>query len=136
MIVVCCQFNTVNIEGLDMQLVKTCAMPKIDTKKVLFVVLAVLCIAALAVMFAYGKGTEQSGFKEVWMQITAYMQGSLGRVLVGLIVVVGIAAAVVRQSLMTFAVAVGAAIGLYYAPDIINGIMTSSVAVTTVLPVL
>ncbi len=52
-------------------------------------------------MFAYGKGTEQSGFKEVWMQITAYMQGSLGRVLVGLIVVVGIAAAVVRQSLMT-----------------------------------
>ncbi|EOU3901972.1 TraA family conjugative transfer protein [Providencia sp. DFU6] len=87
-------------------------------------------------MFAYGKGTEQSGFKEVWMQITAYMQGSLGRVLVGLIVVVGIAAAVVRQSLMTFAVAVGAAIGLYYAPDIINGIMTSSVAVTTALPVL
>ncbi|MDG4698388.1 MULTISPECIES: TraA family conjugative transfer protein [Providencia] len=111
-------------------------MPKIDTKKLLFVVLAVLCVAALAVMFAYGKGTEQSGFKEVWMQITAYMQGSLGRVLVGLIVVVGIAAAVVRQSLMTFAVAVGAAIGLYYAPDIINGIMTSSVAVTTALPVL
>ncbi len=37
---------------------------------------------------------------------------------------------------MTFAVAVGAAIGLYYAPDIINGIMTSSVAVTTTLPIL
>ena len=63
------------------------------------------------------------------------MQGSLGRVLVGLIVIVGVAAAVVRQSLMTFAVAVGAAIGLYYAPDIIDGMMTSTSAVTTALPV-
>jgi conjugal transfer pilus assembly protein TraA len=43
-------------------------------------------------------------------QISDYMQGSLGKVLIGLIVLVGLAAAVVRQSLMSLAVAVGGAI--------------------------
>ncbi|WP_338885756.1 TraA family conjugative transfer protein [Xenorhabdus sp. TH1] len=107
-----------------------------NVKNVMLSVLAIAIVAAMALAFAYGNGTEQTGFKDVWEQITQYMQGSLGRVLVGLIVVVGIAAAVVRQSLMTFAVAVGAAIGLYYAPDIVNGIMSSSEAVATILPVL
>ncbi|MDX7495614.1 TraA family conjugative transfer protein [Providencia stuartii] len=51
-----------------------------------------------------------------------------------MIVIVGVAAAVVRQSLMVFAVAVGAAIGLYYSPDIIDGMMASTEGVTTVLP--
>lgn len=98
-------------------------------------VLAASAVLALGVTAIYAKGTEQTGFSDVWKTITEYMQGSLGRVLVGLIVIVGVAAAVVRQSLMTFAVAVGAAIGLYYAPDIIDGMMTSTSAVTTALPV-
>lgn len=118
------------------QAVKTPLMKSFNAKNVMLIVLAIATVASLALVVAYGKGTEQTGFKDVWLQITQYMQGSLGRVLVGLIVVVGIAAAVVRQSLMTFAVAVGAAIGLYYAPDIVNGIMSSSEAVTTILPVL
>lgn len=96
--------------------------------------LAVSTIIALGVTAAYATGTEQAGFSDVWKTITDYMQGSLGRVLVGLIVVVGVAAAVVRQSLMTFAVAVGAAIGLFYSPDIIEGVMSSTDAVQTVLP--
>mgnify|MGYP007100772585 CR=1 FL=1 len=62
-------------------------------------------------------------------KISDYMQGSLGKVLIGLIVLVGLAAAVVRQSLMSLAVAVGGAISLYYSPDIINGMMAASHAV-------
>lgn len=96
--------------------------------------LAVTAIIVLGATAAYANGTEQTGFSDVWTTITEYMQGSLGRVLVGLIVVVGVAAAVVRQSLMVFAVAVGAAIGLYYSPTIIDGMMASSEAVKTVLP--
>ncbi|EGT5675565.1 hypothetical protein AGJ34_21595 [Cronobacter dublinensis subsp. dublinensis] len=96
--------------------------------------LAVSAIIALGVTAAYANGTEQTGFSDVWKTITDYMQGSLGRVLVGLIVVVGVAAAVVRQSLMVFAVAVGAAIGLYYSPNIIDGMMASTDAVKTALP--
>ncbi|TDB47865.1 TraA family conjugative transfer protein [Photorhabdus luminescens] len=97
--------------------------------------MAVNIILALGVAAVYAKGTTQTGFSDVWQTITEYMQGSLGRVLVGLIVIVGVAAAVVRQSLMVFAVAVGAAIGLYYSPSIIDGMMASSVAITTSLPV-
>lgn len=97
-------------------------------------VLAASAIIALGVTAVYATGTEQVGFSDVWKTITDYMQGSLGRVLVGLIVIVGVAAAVVRQSLMVFAVAVGAAIGLFYSPDIIDGMMSSTDAVTTVLP--
>ncbi len=97
-------------------------------------VMAASVIIALGVTAAYANGTEQTGFSDVWKTITDYMQGSLGRVLVGLIVIVGVAAAVVRQSLMVFAVAVGAAIGLYYSPDIIDGMMASTEGVTTVLP--
>ena len=98
-------------------------------------VLAASAVLALGVTAVYANGTSQTGFSDVWTTITEYMQGSLGRVLVGLIVVVGVAAAVVRQSLMVFAVAVGAAIGLYYSPDIIDGMMASSAAITTTLPV-
>lgn len=97
-------------------------------------VLAAAAIIALGVTAAHATGTEQAGFSAVWTTITDYMQGSLGRVLVGLIVIVGVAAAVVRQSLMVFAVAVGAAIGLFYSPDIIEGMMSSTEAVATVLP--
>lgn len=97
-------------------------------------VLATSAIIALGVAAVYANGTEQTGFSDVWKTITDYMQGSLGRVLVGLIVIVGVAAAVVRQSLMVFAVAVGAAIGLYYSPNIIDGMMASSDAVSTILP--
>ncbi len=95
---------------------------------------AASAILALGVTAVYANGTEQTGFSDVWTTITEYMQGSLGRVLVGLIVVVGVAAAVVRQSLMVFAVAVGAAIGLYYSPTIIDGMMASSDVMNTVLP--
>lgn len=104
------------------------------TRANLKAVLATSAIIALGVTAAYANGTEQTGFSAVWRTITDYMQGSLGRVLVGLIVIVGVAAAVVRQSLMVFAVAVGAAIGLYYSPDIIDGMMASTEGVQTVLP--
>lgn len=53
---------------------------------------------------------QPAGFDDVWLKISDYMQGSLGKVLIGLIVLVGLAAAVVRQSLMSLAVAVGGAI--------------------------
>ncbi|MNN79133.1 hypothetical protein D3C81_1957510 [compost metagenome] len=75
------------------------------------------------------------GFDNVWAAISEYLKGTMGRVLVGLIVIVGVAAGVVRQSLMSFAVAVGAAIGLFYSPEIIEGIITSTHAVAgLVLP--
>lgn len=96
--------------------------------------LVIAGILMLAVVTAYASGSSQEGFDDVWLKISDYMQGSLGKVLVGLIVMVGIAASIVRQSLMTLAVGVGGAISLYYSPDIINGMMAASQAVQTTLP--
>lgn len=67
------------------QAVKTPLMKSFNAKNVMLIVLAIATVAALALVVAYGKGTEQTGFKDVWLQITQYMQGSLGRVLVSLL---------------------------------------------------
>ncbi|EGN5360031.1 hypothetical protein IHW74_004551 [Salmonella enterica] len=96
--------------------------------------LVITGILILAIVTAHASGSTQEGFDDVWLKISDYMQGSLGKVLIGLIVLVGLAAAVVRQSLMSLAVAVGGAISLYYSPDIINGMMAASNAVQTTLP--
>ena len=99
----------------------------------LFLVVAVCTIAFASLAHAGTGGGD--GFDNVWAAISEYLKGTMGRVLVGLIVIVGVAAGVVRQSLMSFAVAVGAAIGLFYSPEIIEGIITSTHAVAgLVLP--
>ena len=100
----------------------------------LYTPLVITGILILAIVTAHASGSTQAGFDDVWLKISDYMQGSLGKVLIGLIVLVGLAAAVVRQSLMSLAVAVGGAISLYYSPDIINGMMAASHAVQTTLP--
>ena len=68
--------------------------------------LVITGILILAIVTAHASGSTQAGFDDVWLEISDYMQGSLGKVLIGLIVLVGLAAAVVRQSLMSLAVAV------------------------------
>ncbi|MNG32223.1 hypothetical protein D3C84_1181790 [compost metagenome] len=55
------------------------------------------------------------------------MQGTLGRILIGLMILTGIGAGVLRQSLMPFVTGVGGGIGLYAAPDVIESIMTATV---------
>lgn len=104
-------------------------------KTAALVLLAVVCMLVLASAAHAGTGGGD-GFDSVWAAISEYLKGTMGRVLVGLIVIVGVAAGVVRQSLMSFAVAVGAAIGLFYSPEIIEGIITSTQAAAgLVLPV-
>ena len=96
--------------------------------------LVITGILILAIVTAHASGSTQEGFDDVWIKISDYMQGSLGTGLSGFFVLGGPAPAVVRQSLMSLAVAVGGAISLYYSPDIINGMMAASHAVQTTLP--
>jgi len=44
-------------------------------------------------------------------------------------VLMGVAAGMARQSLMAFALGVGGAMGLYYAPTILESIMTATLPV-------
>ncbi|MCG8026309.1 MAG: hypothetical protein JAZ02_20410 [Candidatus Thiodiazotropha endolucinida] len=82
----------------------------------------VLCVAAAPAMAGTG-GTE---FADVWTTLTDWMQGTLGKIAAGAMILVGIIAGVARQSLMSFAVGVGGGIGLYNTPTIIDNMMTAT----------
>lgn len=71
-------------------------------------------------------GTE---FDDVWESIKDWTQGGLGRVIAGGMVLIGVAAGMARQSLMAFALGVGGAMGLFYAPTILESIMTATLPV-------
>jgi len=86
----------------------------------------VLAGAMIAATAAFG-GTGGDDFDSIWIQITDWMQGTLGRIIIGLMVLAGIGAGVLRQSLMPFITGVGGGVGLYAAPDVIESIMTATV---------
>jgi len=76
-------------------------------------------------------GTGGDTFDSVWITLTDWMQGTLGRILIGLMILTGIGAGVLRQSLMPFVTGVGGGVGLYAAPDVIESIMTATVPAGT-----
>jgi len=87
-------------------------------------------VTLLAVMLVAGTalaGTGGDTFESVWITLTDWMQGTLGRILIGLMILTGIGAGVLRQSLMPFVTGVGGGVGLYAAPDVIESIMTATV---------
>jgi conjugal transfer pilus assembly protein TraA len=87
----------------------------------------ILFAAAMLTATVTLAGTGGDNFEEVWMTITDWTQGSLGRILIGLMVLAGIGAGVLRQSLMPFITGVGGGVGLYAAPDVIESILTATV---------
>lgn len=87
---------------------------------------AVFTLAMIAASVALA-GTGGDTFDSVWITLTDWMQGTLGRILIGLMILTGIGAGVLRQSLMPFVTGVGGGVGLYAAPDVIESIMTATV---------
>lgn len=72
-------------------------------------------------------GTGGQEFDDVWMTLTDWMQGTLGRVVSGAMVLVGIVGGVIRQNVMAFATGVGGGIGLYNTPKVIEAIMSATI---------
>lgn len=95
------------------------------TKKMLL--LGAVVLAVILVM----SGTVQAGggggeFDEVWDTLEDWTKGTLGKIIAGAMILVGIVGGVVRQSLMAFAVGIAGGMGLNYTPEIISAIMTAS----------
>ena len=86
-------------------------------------VLVAVCMMAATSALA---GTGGDTFDSVWITLTDWMQGTLGRIIIGLMILAGIGAGVLRQSLMPFITGVGGGVGLYAAPDVIENIMTAT----------
>ncbi|NLC21311.1 MAG: hypothetical protein GX771_05275 [Halomonadaceae bacterium] len=74
-------------------------------------------------------GTGGSEFDDIWITMSDWVEGTLGRVIAAGIVVVGIVAGIVRQSLMAFAIGIGGGMGLYNTPTIIEEIMSATLPV-------
>lgn len=86
-----------------------------------------LTVAALPGLAAAGAaGTE---FDPIWQTITDWTQGSLGRVIAGSMILVGLVAGIASQSIMAFALGIGGGLGLFYSSTILDNIMTSALPV-------
>jgi len=71
-------------------------------------------------------GTGGTYLLPVWTEIVNLTQGTLGRIITILIVIGGIAAAVVRQSLWAFIIGLSAGVGLYNTPTIVSALVTGT----------
>lgn len=98
------------------------------------VTLGVLAFAAAGMaLAATGGGAVDGGtggsdiLQSVYNLLQSAVTGSVGKVLVLLLIVIGIAGGMFRGSLTAFALGVGAGIGLYFAPTVINAIFSATV---------
>lgn len=83
-------------------------------------------VMTLAMAGSAYAGTGGTEFDSIWTTVKDWTQGTLGRIIAGSMILVGIIAGVIRQSLMAFAVGIGGGVGLYNSPTIIENIMTAA----------
>lgn len=89
----------------------------------------VLFAAAMAAVMAGDAlaGTGTGTFDQVYQTVTDWTQGTLGRIITLAMIVVGIVAGIGRQSLLAFATGLGAGVGMYNAPDIVDSILQATI---------
>jgi len=92
---------------------------------VLFSLLATCLLMATSIAYAGGGGME---FEDVWMEIKDWSQGTLGRIIAGAMILVGLVGGIVRQSLIALAIGIGGGLGVYNAPEIIESIVGATLA--------
>lgn len=86
------------------------------------IVLMVLCIGAVHA------GAGGSEFEDVWMTLKDWSQGTLGRIIAGAMILVGLVGGIVRQSLLALALGIGGGLGVYNAPGIIESLVSATLA--------
>jgi len=91
-------------------------------------VIALLGLVIASTVVQAGSGGSE--FSDLWDLLKGWTQGTLGKVIVGAMIIVGIIGGIARQSIMAFAVGLGGGIGLYYAPDIVESIMSATLPVS------
>jgi len=92
-----------------------------------------LLAAALMVVLAtpeWAQAASTSGpLSQVYTDLTAWIQGNVGKVASLAMMLVGFIGGIARQSLMSFAVGVGGGLGLYNAPSIIDTVFNATLYV-------
>ena len=107
---------------------------KTETKSVVLsraLTLGVVGVVALSLSDASLAGTGGEAFDDVWSTLTDWTQGTLGRIIAGSMVLVGIVGGIARQSLMAFALGVGGGMGLYNTPTVVESVMSATLPVAS-----
>lgn len=84
---------------------------------------AALLLAAPEAAQAGSNGTE---FNDVWEKLSDWIEGSLGRVVVGSMILVGVVMGIARQSIMAFAIGIGGGIGLAATPKLVDNLLSAT----------
>ncbi|MDU4190318.1 MULTISPECIES: TraA family conjugative transfer protein [Aeromonas] len=71
-------------------------------------------------------GTGGTAFDDVWTTLKDWTQGTLGRIVAGAMILVGVVGGIARQSLMAFAMGIGGGMGLYNSPTVVESIMSAT----------
>lgn len=98
----------------------------IDVKKMAIVGAAALAVAAIIAPEQIMAGTGGSEFTSVWTTLTDWMEGTLGKIGAGAMILVGIISGITRGSIMAFATGIGAGIGLYSTPAILDKVLSAT----------
>lgn len=93
------------------------------TKRNLFFLSAAMLLIMLSLAYA---GTGGMEFEDVWMEIKDWSQGTLGRIIAGAMILVGLVGGIVRQSLIALALGIGGGLGVYNAPEIIESLVSAT----------
>lgn len=87
---------------------------------------AATALALLSPAMAFAGSTDTT-FDSVYTQAVNWTQGSLGRLITLVFILVGLIGGIARQSLIAFAVGVGGGIGLYNAPSIVASLFSANI---------
>lgn len=87
-----------------------------------FPILAVVTLLVAVPAFA-GADTTFGG---IYTTVSGWLAGSLGKLLAGVFVIIGLVAGAARQSLLAFAVGIGAAVGVANINAILGNIVTAT----------
>lgn len=87
---------------------------------------SLVAVMAIGMADSASAGTGGTAFDDVWLTITEWTQGTLGRIIAGSMALIGIVAGIARQSMMSFGVGIGSGMGLYNLPPVVESIMTAT----------
>lgn len=94
-------------------------------KNALVLLLGIVVIASMLAPDALA-GTGGTAFDDVWVTLKDWTQGTLGRIVAGSMILVGVVGGIARQSLMAFAMGIGGGMGLYNSPTVVESIMSAT----------
>lgn len=85
--------------------------------------------ALLAPELALAGTGGSAEFNSIYTTLSGWMSGILGRTIAAAMVLVGVVAGVMRQSIMGFVTGIAAGLGLFTAPTIIDNVVSATLPV-------